>query len=68
MIEYPTVLELTVACLLGFAALAALIWACASGAFKNVERVKYQVLRAEGEKGRGGPGETPDTHDIQRSS
>jgi cbb3-type cytochrome oxidase maturation protein len=47
MLEYLTLGEFVVAVLMGLAALCAFIWGAASGAFRNVEAIKYQVLRLE---------------------
>jgi cbb3-type cytochrome oxidase maturation protein len=53
--EYLTLGEFVVAALMGLAALSALVWAVASGAFRDVEAIKYQVLQLEGENDdRGG--------------
>jgi cbb3-type cytochrome oxidase maturation protein len=49
MLEYLTLGEFVVALLMGLAALCAFVWGAASGAFENVEAIKHQVLRAEGE-------------------
>ena len=49
MLEYLTLGEFVVALLMGLAALCAFVWGVASGAFENVEAIKYQVLRAEGD-------------------
>jgi cbb3-type cytochrome oxidase maturation protein len=54
MIEYLTLGEFIVAVLMGLAALCAFVWAVASGAFRNVEAIKHQVLRLEVEDDRGG--------------
>jgi cbb3-type cytochrome oxidase maturation protein len=47
MLEYLTLGELTVALLMGLAALCAFVWGAASGALRDVEDAKHQVLRAE---------------------
>lgn len=47
MLEYLTLGELTVATLMGLAALCAFVWGAASGALRDVEAAKHQVLRAE---------------------
>jgi cbb3-type cytochrome oxidase maturation protein len=47
MLEYLTLGEFVVAMLMGLAALCAFVWAMASGAFREVESIKHQVLRAE---------------------
>ncbi|MBI3028515.1 MAG: cbb3-type cytochrome oxidase assembly protein CcoS [Candidatus Rokubacteria bacterium] len=49
MLEYLTLGEFVVALLMGLAALSAFVWAVASGVFRDVEAVKHQVLRLEGE-------------------
>jgi cbb3-type cytochrome oxidase maturation protein len=49
MLEYLTLGEFVVAVLMGLAALCAFVWGAASGAFENVEAIKDQVLRAEGD-------------------
>jgi cbb3-type cytochrome oxidase maturation protein len=36
-----------VAVLMGLAAVSAFVWGAASGAFRNVEAIKYQVLHVE---------------------
>ncbi len=47
MLEYLTLGQFVVAVLMGLAALCAFIWGAASGAFRDVEATKYQVLRIE---------------------
>jgi cbb3-type cytochrome oxidase maturation protein len=47
VLEYLTLGELTVATLMGLAALCAFVWGAASGALRDVEAAKHQVLRAE---------------------
>jgi cbb3-type cytochrome oxidase maturation protein len=54
MFEYLTLGEFVVAVLMGLAALCAFIWGAASGAFRNVEAIKYQVLRLEANDDRRG--------------
>jgi cbb3-type cytochrome oxidase maturation protein len=49
MLEYLTLGEFVVALLMGLAALCAFVWGTASGAFENVEAIKHQVLRVEGD-------------------
>ncbi len=49
MLEYLTFGEFVVASLMGLAALGAFLWAVASGAFRDVEAIKHQVLRLEEE-------------------
>jgi len=48
MLEYLTLGEFIVAALMAVAALCAFVWGVASGAFKNMEGVKHDVLKAEG--------------------
>jgi cbb3-type cytochrome oxidase maturation protein len=45
--EYLALAELLVALLMGLAALCAFVWGAASGALRDVEDAKHQVLRAE---------------------
>jgi len=52
VLEYLMIGEFVVAFLMGLAALCALFWAVASGAFRNVEAIKHQVLRLEEDDGR----------------
>ena len=47
MIEYLTLGEFVVAALMAIAALCAFAWGMASGAFRDVEGVKHEVLRVE---------------------
>jgi cbb3-type cytochrome oxidase maturation protein len=47
MLESLTLGQFVVALLMGLAALSAFIWGAASGAFRDVEEIKYQVLRLE---------------------
>ena len=47
MLEYLTLGEFIVAALMALAALCAFVWGMASGAFRNVEDVKQDVLRVE---------------------
>lgn len=49
MLEYLTLGEFVVALLMGLAALCAFAWGVESGAFRDVEAIKHQVLRAEGD-------------------
>jgi cbb3-type cytochrome oxidase maturation protein len=51
-LELLTLLQFTVALLMGLAALCAFLWAAASGALRDVEGAKHQVLRAEREEPR----------------
>ena len=48
MIEQLTLGEFVVALAMSLAALCAFCWGAASGAFRGVESIKHQVLRAEG--------------------
>ena len=48
MLEYLTLGEFVVAALMALAALCAFVWGMASGAFRDVEGVKHDVLRVEG--------------------
>jgi nitrogen fixation-related uncharacterized protein len=47
MLEYLTLGEFLVASLMALAALCAFVWGMATGAFRNVEDVKHDVLRVE---------------------
>jgi cbb3-type cytochrome oxidase maturation protein len=47
MLEYLALGEFVVAVLMGLAALCGFLWGVASGAFRDVEAAKYQVLRRE---------------------
>lgn len=49
MLEQLTLGEFAVAVLMGLAALSAFVWGAASGAFRDVETIKYQVLHVEDE-------------------
>jgi cbb3-type cytochrome oxidase maturation protein len=49
MFEYLTVGQFVVAVLMGLAAVCAFVWGAASGALRDVEAAKHQVLRAEKE-------------------
>jgi len=48
MIEHLVLGAFAVALLMSLAAVCAFVWGAAAGAFRGVERVKDQVLRAEG--------------------
>jgi len=48
MLEHLTLGEFIVAALMAIAALCAFVWGVASGAFRDMEGVKHDVLRAEG--------------------
>ena len=50
MLEYLTLYEFIVAMLMGLGAFSAFLWGLAGGAMKDVEKIKDQVLRAEGER------------------
>jgi cbb3-type cytochrome oxidase maturation protein len=54
MLEHLTLGEFIVSSLMAVAALCAFVWGMASGAFRDVEGVKHEVLRAESD---------PHTHD-----
>ena len=47
MLEYLTLGQFVVATLMALAALCAFVWGVASGAFRDVEGVKHDVLRIE---------------------
>ena len=47
MLEYLTLGEFVVAALMALAALCAFVWGMASGAFRDIEGVKHDVLRVE---------------------
>ena len=49
MLEYLLIGEFVVALLMSLAALSAFLWAVASGAFRNVEAIKHEILRLEAE-------------------
>jgi cbb3-type cytochrome oxidase maturation protein len=53
MIEHLTLGAFTVALLMSLAALCAFVWGASTGAFRGLERIKHQVLRAEGADGGG---------------
>ena len=50
MLEHLTLGQFVVALLMGLAALSAFIWGAASGAFRDVEQIKHQVLRSEDDR------------------
>jgi cbb3-type cytochrome oxidase maturation protein len=52
MLEFLTLGELVVALLMGLAALCAFVWGAATGALRDVEDAKHQVLRVEADDGR----------------
>jgi cbb3-type cytochrome oxidase maturation protein len=59
MIEHLTLGEFVVALSMSLAALCAFLWGATAGAFRGVESIKHQVLRAEGladEAAEGGHG------------
>ena len=60
MIEYLTLGEFVVAALMAIAALCAFAWGVASGAFRDVEGVKHDVLRVEEVSADAAPRETRD--------
>lgn len=47
-LRYLVLGQFVVSTLMGLAALCLFVWAAASGLFRNVEAVKYQVLDSEG--------------------
>ena len=47
MLEHLTLGEFVVAALMAVAALCAFVWGVASGAFRDIEGVKHEVLRVE---------------------
>lgn len=47
MLEYLTLGQFIVSTLMALAALCAFVWGVASGAFRDVEGVKHDVLRIE---------------------
>lgn len=49
MFEYLTLGQFLVAVLMGLAAVCAFVWGAASGALRDVEAAKHQVLRGEDE-------------------
>jgi cbb3-type cytochrome oxidase maturation protein len=49
MLEHLTLGEFVVALLMGGAALCAFVWGAVSGAFRDVEAIKHQVLQVEEE-------------------
>ncbi len=49
MLEHLTLGEFVVALLMGGAALCAFVWGAMSGAFRDVEAIKHQVLHVEEE-------------------
>ena len=56
MVEYLTLGEFVVAALMAIAALCAFVWGVASGAFRDVEGVKHDVLKIEGVGGSSAAG------------
>ena len=56
MLEHLTLGEFVVAALMAVAALCAFVWGVASGAFRDIEGVKHDVLRVEGVWGSSGAG------------
>lgn len=65
MLEHLTLGEFVVASLMAVAALCAFVWGVASGAFRDVEGVKHDVLRAEGVWGSSAAG-PPCSEDDER--
>jgi cbb3-type cytochrome oxidase maturation protein len=55
MLEHLTLGEFVVALLMGGAALCAFVWGAMSGAFRDIEAIKHQVLHVEDEAN-GAPG------------
>ncbi len=51
MLEHLTLGQFVVAALMALAALCAFVWGVASGALRNVEGVKHDVLRVEDDRG-----------------
>ena len=51
MLEHLTLGEFVVAALMALAALCAFVWGVASGAFRDIEGVKHDVLRVERDEG-----------------
>ena len=49
MLEHLTLGAFAVAVLMGLAALSAFVWGAVSGAFRDVETIKYRVLQVEEE-------------------
>jgi hypothetical protein len=47
-LQYLLVGQFLISTLMGLGALCLFVWAAASGLFRNVEPVKYQVLEIEG--------------------
>jgi cbb3-type cytochrome oxidase maturation protein len=47
MLEHLTLAEFIVSSLMAVAALCAFVWGVASGAFRDIEGVKHDVLRVE---------------------
>jgi cbb3-type cytochrome oxidase maturation protein len=60
MFEYLMLGEFVVAALMAVAALCAFVWGMASGAFRDVEGVKHDVLRIEGVWGSSAVGSEKD--------
>ena len=56
MIEHLTLGEFVVALSMSLAALCAFVWGATTGAFRGVESIKHQVLRAEGLGGKAPEG------------
>jgi len=47
MLEHLTLGEFVVALLMALAALSAFVWGAVSGAFRDIEAIKHQVLEVE---------------------
>jgi cbb3-type cytochrome oxidase maturation protein len=61
MVELLTLGEFAVAVLMGLAALSAFVWGAVSGAFRDVETIKYQVLHVEEDDEAPGSSRRPPT-------
>jgi cbb3-type cytochrome oxidase maturation protein len=61
MVELLTLGEFAVAVLMGLAALSAFVWGAVSGAFRDVETIKYQVLHVEKDDEAPGSSRRPPT-------
>ena len=68
MLEYLTLGEFVVAALMAVAALCAFVWGVASGAFRNVENVKHDVLKVEGVWGSSAVGPPSSVEGVWGSS
>jgi len=64
MLEHLTLGAFAVAVRMGLAALSAFVWGAVSGAFRDVETIKYRVLQVEEESDEApGPSRRPSTDD-----